>query len=219
MCQPQSRLWIVEAHIGSPGGLDKGRQQDHAYGPEFCCWLGYSAVHTAGWPERVVAKAGLEGKPTSCFLPLHICVQRVVGQREQSRACPDEQEPTCFLWGIQRERRCLVCRNQESRKKTPTWKAGGRQASPSAPTWEQGIPLGLQSIEDRRGWKALLEREGPGVGQKLTLPLPELSLYQPFMSGTCYLEIKLFYTSTCLAKQNGGRQGPCLVPCCLPIIF
>ena len=44
-------------------------------------------------------------------------------------------------------------------------------------------------------------------------------LCQLFRPGTCCLEIKLFFTSTCLAKQSGGRQGPCLVSLCLPVIF
>ena len=76
-CQTQRRLWIGDPETGISGAWTKAAMPvawSAAVG------LGVSATHTAGWPERVVARVGPQGwlgggthfLPSS---PSHLCAE------------------------------------------------------------------------------------------------------------------------------------------------
>lgn len=149
-----------------------------------------------------------------------------MAQREQRGLVPMSKDQPASSREAQRVRWCFGCRNQESMKKTPAWNTRGQTGMDFHPHSRNRVSpgvterIGYWGSEDAGGGK------GPGHGtdgsSHSTFPAPSsLSpwLSQPFLPGSCYLEIKLFFTSTCFAEQDGGRRGPCLVPLCLPIIF
>lgn len=93
LCQTQIRLWIGEPPTGVSRAWAKAASRP-------CLWAGtwVSQRSTLLAGKRVVARAGMEEEPTSCCLPLHICVQRV-RRRENRGACPGEPEPSCLQRG------------------------------------------------------------------------------------------------------------------------
>lgn len=106
-------------------------------------------------------------------------------------------------------------------KGIPTWRARGWPGSYFCPnSWAQLFHRDddtQRMFRSRRccgGGKGILMFYLPGC------PSSQSSwLYHPFVPGTCFLEIKLFFTSTCIAKWDEGKAGPRLVPLCLPIII
>ena len=112
----ESQIFILEKRTLAPGQSSSGAKHREGSGLETlrqaflglgqrlpCLWPGVllsawvSQLPTLlagqrGWWQGLAHRAGSEEEPTSCLLPLRICVQRGVGQREQGQACPDEPE-------------------------------------------------------------------------------------------------------------------------------
>lgn len=103
-------------------------------------WVSQWSILLAG--KRVVARADLE-ETTSCCLPLHICVQRVMAQREQRELVPMSKNRPASSGEVQRTRWCFGNRNQESMKKTPTWKARGRTGIYFRPHSRNRVSFGI----------------------------------------------------------------------------
>lgn len=129
--------------------------------------LGCHSDHTAGWPERVVVRAGPQGWPQgrASFLfssPGHPHAVRS-GQRRQRGAWPGEHEPACLQWGNGYNETLLKATG--TGKKTPA-----RKEQPGilfAPPVGRGHCIG-----DLQGQRTLEEGKGLGTGQKPSLHLP-----------------------------------------------
>lgn len=218
---------LSQSFLGCGQGLPEGR----ANGQEFLLSAWVSQLSTLltgqrGWWRGLAHRPGPEEESTSCFLsPVHVCAVDSGAERTE--------------WGLARWARtnlppvgkCTWCDGALSagmgnlRRGHLPGKQGARQAPIFAPTVGTGY---FPGIMEHIGYSDL---EGSGGGKETghetethsppsRHPSSQNSwLYQPWMPGTCCLEIKLFFTSTCLAKWNGGRQGSCFVPFCLPIIF
>lgn len=110
-------------------GLGKGLQQAMPMG-----WnVGVSVIHTAGWQE-----GGGKGRPGggAHFLlsaPAHLCAEGKA-QREQRGLVPMSKNRAASSGEVQRVRWCFRYRNQESMKKTRTWKARGQTGIYFCPT-------------------------------------------------------------------------------------
>lgn len=219
LCQTQSRLWIRDTQTWAQAA---SRAMPVVWD------VGVSATHTAGWQEG--GGKGWPGGGAHFLLAAHflLCAEGNGTERTEG-TCPDEQEPASG-GEARRARWCFGHWNQESMKKAPTWTARGQTGMDFCPHSRNRVSPGVTERIAYSGLETLVEAKGQDMGRTdgrteahippSRHPLSQSSWPpQPFLPGSCYLEIKLFFTSTCLAEQDGGGRRPCLVPLCLPTTF